>query len=228
MRCYRVDVGRLEVPKQRLSLPPAATVSLVLIAVGLLGLLAFGVLSAFDPFGSTTVDRSGPSVLERIRQLEEFTAAEATFTQDVDLTEDANLLPDFIQGERVTAIVTGTVRATVDFSQLTDDAVQVSDDRSTIRLRLPEPTLSDPEIDEGSARVVSRERGILDRIEDAFASNPFDDSEVYRAAEDKLARAADSTDVLDQARSNTERWLTAFLQAAGFTTVEIDWAESPS
>jgi hypothetical protein len=221
-------VGRLEAPKQRVALPPIATISLAVIAVGLLGLLLVGVISAFDPFGSETVDRSGPSVLERIRQLEEFTAADATFTQDVDLTEDANILPDFIQGERVTAIVTGTVRATVDFGQLTDDAVQVSDDRTTIRIRLPEPTLSDPEIDEGSARVVSRDRGILDRIEDAFVSNPVDDGPVYRAAEEKLAEAARSTDVLEQARTNTERWLTTFLQAAGFTTVEITWAESPS
>ena len=221
-------MGRLEAPKQRLTLPPVATISLAVIALGLLGLLAVGIISAIDPFGSETVDRSGPSVLERIRQLEEFTAAEATFTQDVDLTEDANLLPEFLQGERVTAIVTGTVRATVDFGQLTDDAVQVSDDRSTIRLRLPEPTLGDPEIDEGSARIVSRERGILDRIEDAFVSNPIDDSGLYRAAEDKLAEAAGSTDVIEQARANTERWLTAFLQAAGFTTVEIDWVESPS
>lgn len=221
-------MGRLSNPKQRVALSPVATVSLVVIALGLVGLVVVGALNWFDPFGSTSVDRSGPSVLERIRQLEEFTAAEATFTQDVDLTEDANLLPDFIQGERVTAIVTGTVRATVDFGQLTDDAVQVSDDRTTIRLRLPEPTLSDPEIDEGSARVVSRDRGILDRIEDAFVSNPVDDGPVYRAAEQKLADAAANTDVLDQAKVNTERWLSTFLQAAGFTTVEIDWAESPS
>jgi len=215
-------------PKQRVALATVATVSLVIIALGLVGLVVVGALNWFDPFGSTSVDRSGPSVLERIRQLEEFTAAEATFTQDVDLTEDANLLPDFIQGERVTAIVTGTVRATVDFGQLTDDAVQVSDDRTTIRLRLPEPTLSDPEIDEGSARVVSRDRGILDRIEDAFVSNPVDDGPVYQAAEQKLAEAAANTDVLDQAKVNTERWLSTFLQAAGFSTVEIDWAESPS
>lgn len=221
-------MGRLSNPKQRVALSPVATVSLVIIALGLVGLVVVGALNWFDPFGSTSVDRSGPSVLERIRQLEEFTAAEATFTQDVDLTEDANLLPDFIQGERVTAIVTGTVRATVDFGQLTDDAVQVSDDRTTIRLRLPEPTLSDPEIDEGSARVVSRDRGILDRIEDAFVSNPVDDGPVYQAAEQKLADAAANTDVLDQAKVNTERWLSTFLQAAGFSTVEIDWAESPS
>jgi hypothetical protein len=208
-------------------LPIVATVSLGIIAVALLGLLAFGVIGALDPFGSETVDRSGPALLQRIRTLEEFTAAEASFTQDVDLQDDANLLPDFIQGERVTALVTGSVRATVDFSQLDDDAVQVSDDRSTIRIRLPQPTLSDPEIDETSTRIVARQRGLLNRIEDAFSSNPFDDAEVYQAAQDKLDDAAADSDVLQQARDNTERWLTTFLQAAGFTNVEVSWTEEP-
>ena len=212
---------------QRVKLPIVATVSLGIIAVALLGLLAFGVIGALDPFGSETVDRSGPALLQRIRTLEEFTAAEASFTQDVDLQDDANLLPDFIQGERVTALVTGSVRATVDFSQLDDDAVQVSDDRSTIRIRLPQPTLSDPEIDETSTRIVARQRGLLNRIEDAFSSNPFDDAEVYQAAQDKLDDAAADSDVLQQARDNTERWLTTFLQAAGFTNVEISWTEEP-
>ena len=216
-----------QLARQRVKLPIAATVSLGIIAVALLGLLAFGIIGAFDPFGSETVDRSGPALLQRIRTLEEFTAAEANFTQDVDLQDDANLLPDFIQGERVTALVTGSVRATVDFGQLDDDAVQVSDDRSTIRIRLPQPTLSDPEIDETSTRIVARQRGLLNRIEDAFSSNPFDDAKVYRAAQDKLGAAAEQSDVLEQARANTERWLTTFLQAAGFTNVEISWTEQP-
>ena len=33
-------------------------------------------------------------MLEQIRELEEFTAAEGTFTQDVDLEEDAKYLPE--------------------------------------------------------------------------------------------------------------------------------------
>jgi len=77
-------------------------------------------------------------------------------------------------------------------------------------------------------RALAANRNSLDRIEDAFVSNPVDDGPVYQAAEQKLAEAAANTDVLDQAKVNTERWLSTFLQAAGFSTVEIDWAESPS
>jgi hypothetical protein len=203
-----------------------ATASLVLIALGLLALVLVGLLNVWDPFGTTTVDRSGPAVLQRIRTLEEFTAAEATFTQDVDLENDS-FLPGFIKGERVTAIVTGSVRATVDFGELGPNSIKVSDDGTSIQITLPDPQLSDPEIDEGSARVVSRDRGIVDRIEDVFSGNPTDDTPVYKEAETKLEAAASQSDVIDQARTNTEQWLRTFLGAAGFEKVEINWAESP-
>ena len=51
-------------------------------------LVVVGVIATIDPFGSETVDRSGPAVLEQIRELEEFTAAEGNFNQDVDIEED--------------------------------------------------------------------------------------------------------------------------------------------
>lgn len=213
--------------RTRAGLGIIGTASLVLIALGLMALVVVGLLNVWDPFGTTTVDRSGPAVLERIRTLEEFTAAEATFTQDVDLENDS-FLPGFVKGERVTAIVTGSVRATVDFSDLGPNSIQVSDDGRSIQVTLPEPQLADAEIDEGSARIVSRDRGIVDRIEDVFAGNPTDDSPVYEEAEKKLQSAAEQSDVIDQARTNTEQWLRTFLGAAGFDEVQINWAESPS
>ncbi len=219
-------MGRLA--KERTGIGPAATISLVVIAVCLVGLLVFGVINALDPFGTETVDRSGPALLQRIRKLEEFTAAQADFTQDVDLETDAKYLPSFIKGERVTAIVNGNVRATVDFSQLDADAVQVSDDRSTIRLVLPDPTLSDADVQESSTRIVSRDRGIVDRLADVFEGNPVDDGPLYKAAEKKLSAAAKRSDLLEQARTNTERWLRTFLGAAGFERVDITWTKRPA
>jgi hypothetical protein len=219
-------VGRNGNSGGRAGLSVLATASLVLIALGLFALVIVGLLSVWDPFGTTTVDRSGPAVLQRIRTLEEFTAAEATFTQDVDIENDS-FLPGFIKGERVTAIVNGTVRATVDFGALGPNAIDVSDDGTTIRITLPDPELTDPEIDEGSARIVSRDRGIVDRIEDVFSGNPTDDTPVYREAEKKLEAAAKESDVIEQARTNTEQWLRTFLGAAGFERVEITWSRSP-
>jgi hypothetical protein len=222
-----IAVGTLKQPR-RGGLGIGVAVSLAIIAVALLMLVVVGVLSVLDPFGSETVDRSGPAMLERIRELEEFTAAEGTFTQDVDLEEDSNLLPSFLAGQRVVALVTGTVRATVDMSGLDEDSIEVSDDGTTIRISLPDPTLSDAEIDESSARIISRDRGLIDRVDDFFAGNPTDDRELYVAAEQKVESAARDSDLIDEARENTEEWLTTFLGAAGFTTVEIDWQSSPT
>ncbi len=200
----------------------------VLLVVALLAVIVLVAIVTFDPFASDTVDRSGPTMLEQIRELEEFTAAEGSFTQDVDLEEDARYLPGFLKGERVVAMVTGTVRATVDFSGLDEDAVHVDESTNTIRLTLPEPVLSDADIDEASARIISRDRGLLDRADDFFSSNPTDDGPLYQAAEEKVEAAARESDLLAEARENTEQWLTTFLGAAGFEHVEITWQESPA
>lgn len=210
---------------RRAGLGVVATIALVVIALALVALAVGGLLRAFDPFASETVDRSGPTLLESMRQLEEFTAAEGTFTQDVDLEEDARFLPGFLAGQRVVALVTGTVRATVDFGTLDERSVTVDDERRTIRLRLPQPQLSDADIDESSARIISRNRGLIDRANDFFAANPVDDRPLYRAAEQKVEAAARESDLIEEARRNTERWLETFLGAAGFERVEITWQD---
>jgi hypothetical protein len=219
-------VGRLV--KERTGLGPAATISLAVIALCLVGLLLFGVLNALDPFGHETVDRSGPALLQRIRKLEEFNAAEANFTQDVDLENDAKYLPSFIKGERVTALVTGKVRATVDFGALNDRSIEVSEDRRTIRLTLPDPVLQNADVEGSSTKILSRDRGIVDRLGDVFSANPVDDAPLYKAAEKKLEAAAAKSDLSEQARTNTERWLRTFLGAAGFDNVEITWTGPPT
>jgi len=219
-------VGTLQ--KQRIKLGATLTLLLGAIALGVLGLIVIGTLLLINPFGTETVDRSGPTLVTQIRKLEEFTAAEGTFTQDVDLETDAKYLPSFLQGQRVTALVTGTVRATVNFAELNEGAIQVDESTNTIRLTLPDPVLSDADIDESSARILARDRGLIDRVDDFFSSNPTDDAPLYQAAEKKVEAAASESDLIEQGRQNTERWLTIFLQAAGFKNVEITWTKSPA
>ncbi len=208
--------------------PTAVVVAMAAVVVAALAVIAVLAVAAFDPFGSETVDRSGPAVLAQVRKLEEFTAAEGSFTQDVDIEQDAKYLPDFVAGERVTALVTGTVRATVDFSGLDEDAITVSEDGTTITLTLPDPVLSDADIEEASARVINRDRGLVDRFDDFFSDNPTDDTELYAAAERKVEEAARESDLVDEARRNTEVWLTTFLGAAGFEEVVINWQDAPA
>lgn len=202
-------------------------VGLAIGAVAVVVVVAIAV-TLLDPFGTEEVDRSGPALLEQMRELEEFTAAEAQFVQDVDVESDTKWVPDFIRGERVVAMTTGNVRAVVDFGGLDTDAVTVADDGTSISVTLPEPVLTDAEIEESATRIVSRDRGIIDRLSDTVSGNPFDDRELYTAAEDKLNAAAASSDLEETARANTERWMRAFLSAAGFEQVDVNWSSSPA
>lgn len=207
---------------------PVVSVAVAIIAVCAVVLVVALLATVWDPFGTDEVDRSGPALLQQVRTLEEFTAAEGAFTQDVDLEQDARFVPDFLAGERVIALVTGTVRATVDFGGLDEDAIEVSEDGTTIRLSLPEPVLSDADIEESTARVIARDRGLVDRVDDFFAENPTDDTALFEAAEEKIEAAARESDLIEQARANTERWLQAFLGAAGFERIEISWQDRPT
>jgi hypothetical protein len=220
-------MGKLQ--QQKPSRPSALlVVPLVVIALTLAALLVVGVVSTFDPFASNQVDRSAPAVLEKIKELEQFTAAEGQFVQTVDFERDAKYLPSLLKGERVVASVQGNVDATVDFGSLDQDAVKVSDNRRTISLRLPAPELQPADIEESSTKILTRDRGVIDRAEDFFSSNPTDDTPLYRAAEKKVDAAAARSDLQQTARSNTERWLRTFLGAAGFDKVVISWAPAPS
>lgn len=200
------------------------TLVAVVVALSLATIAAVFAINTFGPFGLvSTVDRSGPTLLERIRTLEEFTAAEANFVQDVDVEQDVRFAPGLILGTRDVALLQGTVRATVDFSDLDDSAIVVDDASKSVQVTLPAPKLSDPEVDEKSIRILSRERGILNRVGDLVSGNPADVTPLFTKAEEKIAQAAAETDLVARGKTNTEQWLRTFLGAAGFDNVTVVW-----
>jgi hypothetical protein len=106
-----------------------------------------GVFPDFDnPFRQQTIDRSGPAVLKSLQDLHSYHAATGNFQQIVDLHQDSGL-PDAILGSRTLYVAYGSVDATVDFSNVDDDSVDVSNDRLSATITLPRPTLSPARID---------------------------------------------------------------------------------
>jgi hypothetical protein len=202
----------------------AAAVAGLAVALGL-GLVAMLLLSSFslpNPFATTTVEHDDAVALTELRDLARFEAASAGFQTVVDREEDADYLPDVIKGERVTLVVGGDVDAYVDFAGLPDDAVVRSPDGRTVTVTLPEPVLDAPRLDHDQTRVVSRERGLLDRIDDAVTGgDPVDDQVVYQRAEEKLAEAATVSDLRDRARDNTRRFLTELVAGLGYEQVVV-------
>lgn len=198
---------------------------LLLAAVGLAALfLLAGNLFGFLDFGERTIDRSQPPLLVRLSDLSEYHAATASFEIVVDLEKDTKYVPDFLKGQRVIMVAAGNVDASVDFSRLKDDDVEVSEDRRTVRITLPAPELSDVRLDNDRTYVADRQRGLADRLAGVF-SNPVNDQRLYQAAEDKLAEAAAQSEVLDLAETNTRAMLTSLLHSLGFANVTVTFVE---
>jgi len=199
----------------------------ILAALAILAVVAAVLLAGpLNPFGTDTKDRSQPVLLKSLENLSDYHAATANLQVVVDIEQDARLLPSFIKGERTLFVAAGTVDAAVDFRGLSrdPDAVKVSSDRRSVKLTLPAPKLLEPRLDPDRTRVYDRDRGVLDRVEDALSDRPGDEQPLYQLAEDKLtAAAAADPKLLQTAERNTRSMLEGLMRGLGFEKVEIDF-----
>jgi hypothetical protein len=181
-----------------------------------------------NPFGSETIDRTQPALLQSLADLSEYHAATANFQVIVDTEKDTRFVPSFIRGERTVYLASGSADAIVDFSQLDERSIQVSPDRTSVTVVLPVPTVADPTVDPGQSRVVSRDRGVLDRIGSAFSDNPSNDRPLVLAAQEKMRDAANESDLRAKAEQNTRNMLQGMLGALGYTSVNVSFSPSPA
>ena len=202
-----------------------------LVAIGLVvaaGTLGDLLPSVPNPFATETVDRSQPTLLKSLEDLSRYEAARANFEVIVDSEKDSRFIPSAIRGERTLFVGAGSVDALVDFSQLDERSIRVSEDRRSVEVSVPAPTFSEPRVDPNASRVVSRDRGVLDRVGSMFSDSPTSDRPLYLAAEQKMRTAADGSDLRSRAEQNTTRMLEGTLRSLGFTTVTVTFAPSPS
>lgn len=207
-------------PRQRRRFGAFALV--LVLALLLAPLLALKLLPDFgNPFGQRTVDRSAPALMTALADLSEYHAAQGQYQILVDLERDTKWVPSYLSGDRVTFLAMGSVDATVDFGRLASDAVQVSDDRRSVTIALPTPSLQEAVVDPSQSRVINRERGALDRIGGMFVDSPTSERALYVAAEQKIAAAAAQSDLRRRAETNTRDMLTALTRSLGFDEVTV-------
>ena len=198
--------------------------AVALVLVSLVALIALA--PSLNPFGEDTKDRSQPVLIRSLENLSDYHAATANMQVVVDVEQDARLLPSFIKGERTLFVAAGSVDAAVSFAGLSRDpeAVKVSEDRKAVTLTLPSPELTEPRLDPGRTRVYDRDRGLVDRVEDAVSDRPGDEQPLYQLAEDKLAAAAaEDPALLRTAERNTRAMLTGLLRGLGFERITIEF-----
>ncbi len=181
-----------------------------------------------NPFATDSVDRSQPALLEAIEDLSEYRAATGQFQVIMDVEDDTRFVPSFIRGERTVFLAGGTVDASVDFAGLATDAIEVSDDGTSVTVRLPPARLSQPRIDPERSYVVDRERGLLDRAGSVFSDNPTSERDLYLLAEEKLSAAAAEADLVERAEANTRTMLESMLGSLGYSEVTVIFEDDPA
>jgi hypothetical protein len=187
-----------------------------------LGLRAVNVLPSFDnPFGDKTTDRSQPVLLQSMRDLSRYVAADGTFQVIVDLQESKENIPDFLVNRRTLFVGSGTVEQYVEFGGLADNALKVDNDKMTVTITLPPPQQSTAALDMQKSYVVAEERGLFNRIGDAFRNDPSKQQQVYALAQQRITEAARSSGLDERARQNTEHMLESLFTRLGYTTVTV-------
>ncbi len=196
-----------------------------LMVAGCLGLRAVNVLPSFDnPFADQRVDRSQPVLLQSMRDLNRYVAADGTFQIIVDLQDSQENIPDFLINRRTLFVGSGTVEAYVDFSGLAGDALKIDETKKSIELTLPAPEQSTAALDMAKSYVVAEERGLFNRIGDAFREDPNKQQRVYQLAQERITEAARSSGMDQRAKQNTQRMLESLFARLGYTTVTVTFA----
>lgn len=202
--------------------------------IGLLIALFFGLKSMDllpdipNPFAVDSTDRSGPVLLDSMRDLSEYVAAEGNFQVLVDLQENNRFIPDFIFNNRTLFVGIGSVDAYVDFSKLTEGNIKMSEDGKSVELILPTPVLEKPSIDTQKSYVFAEERGAINRVGDLFGNDPNKQAQLYQLAEQKIAEAARDSELVSRAQRNTEAMLKSLLTQLGFERITITWTPTPT
>lgn len=172
-----------------------------------------------NPFAEKVVDRERPALMLALSDLSDYSAAKGSFQVVVDLERDTPWVPAFVKGERTTYLALGSVDGIVDFRALGADAVQV--EGTSVVITLPPARLGQPRVDLRDSKVLTRDRGAVDRVAGAFRDSPTSERDVARLAERKLAAAAAQSDLLERTQDNTRTMLSGLAGSFGYTDVTV-------
>lgn len=192
-----------------------ALVALTLTGLGVVNMFSGLVdIIGFKPFQVSQTDRSQPVLLKSVQNLSRYHAAANNFELVLDIEDDVAGVPDIIAGKRTLFVAAGSVDAYVDLSGLADKDLTLSPDGKSVTVLLPASQLDKPNLDHERSYVFGQDRGVLNRVVDAFETP--EQTAFYKLAETKMTTAAEESGLRKQATENTKAMLTSM-----FGSVEI-------
>ena len=178
-----------------------------------------------NPFASNRTDRSQPVLLQSMRDLSRYVAADGTFQVVIDVQDNRQYIPDFLLNDRTLFVASGTVQAWVDFSKIGDGAIKVSDDGRSATITLPAPEVGKANLDLEKSYVFAQEKGIFNHLGDLFNADPNKQKEVFQLGEQRISAAATASGLGQRAQDNTRNMLQGLVKSLGYTTVTVQFAQ---
>lgn len=112
----------------------------------------------------------------------------------------------------------------MDLGGLDERRVVVSDDGMSVTVSLPAPVIGEPRLDLEASRFVVSDQGVVTKLRGSDL-----EQEAQREAVGKLRAAANANDVLaDAAKNSARETLTSLLGDLGYTSIEINFDDSPN
>jgi hypothetical protein len=211
-------------PRQR-PMIGATSIAVVLGFIGV-GALLFALLGGVfgflrNPFATKKIDRTGPALLTAVQNLARIEGSSGTFQVVVDVEEDAEYLPDALKGQRIIYLAQGSASGTVELGGLNAQSITVDETTKTATFRIPKAQISNVRIDLSASRVLSYDRGLIDRLGDAVGDADPMPAELTTRAEEQLETAAQESELRARAEANTKQVLTSIGNGLGYTTVVV-------
>jgi hypothetical protein len=217
-----MTVSNARSPQRRGTPLLVVLVGVVVVAVAGVVLLRLVDVGVPNPFSETAKENPNAVVLAELKDQSRYVAASARFQTLIDSEQDADFLPDALKGSRELFIAEGEVDGSVELSGLTEDDLKVSENGEVLTVHVPPAQLSRPRIDPDATRLVSRERGLLDRLGDAVGGgDPTNQQALYQRAEQKITEAAQRSELTQRTEENTEKFLESLFEGLGYREVKV-------
>jgi hypothetical protein len=196
--------------KNRLAIALVAAAFLIGLAIA--ALLAMKILRG----SSTPKFANTPSVVVQIQSLSDlvtvkYVIEKVIFAETPKTTTIDQLLPG--RDDKIILLAHGIVKAGVNLSRVNSEDVETSD--QTIRITIPQATLTDQYLDENATQVLDRRTGLL-RTYDLKL-----EQQARQEAVAQIARAARQSGIEREANERARQQLTTFFKSLGYKEVEV-------
>ncbi|MBW3667140.1 MAG: DUF4230 domain-containing protein [Actinobacteria bacterium] len=213
-------------PRRPMSFRSWAGIALVILVVGILALIVWGIRSVVsavptpsdlaEAFEPEPYEEIGPVVISSIRDMARLTTVEAVEYTIVEKGTDRGWL-DWARGDSIQLFAVARIGAGVDLSEVTVRDARVDTEEGVVELVIPRAEIQYVAVDNEATQILDRETGIFTR------GDPRLESDARQIADEVLRQSAIDAGLLERAEENAREVLTDFLLGLGYRDVVVEF-----